>query len=66
MESGLIQSRGEIIYAVKEKALAIPIRKKGDLRLTTNPVSPPYVCSAWNCKVCRKIVLDYEEWQIKA
>ena len=65
MESGFIQSRNEIIFSVKEKSLAVPIRKKGDIRLTTNPI-PPSVCTAWNCKVCHKILLDYGEWQIKA
>jgi hypothetical protein len=66
MESGSVQSRSDIIYSVKEKIPGInPFRKKGDIRLTTNPVSPPAVCAAWHCKTCRKIILDYEDWQIK-
>ena len=64
MEPGFVQSKSEIIYTVKEKMLAVPIRKKGDIRLTANPIAPA-TCKAGNCRICRRIILDYGEWQIK-
>ena len=64
MEAGFVQSKSEIIYSAREKLLAIPIRKKGDIRLTTNPIAPA-TCQAWHCGACRRIILDYDEWQVK-
>ena len=65
MESGFVQSKSGIIYTAKEKTLAVPIRRKGDIRLTTNPIAPA-TCGAWHCRSCRKVFIDYTQGQIKA
>ncbi len=62
MEAGVIRGRGELLYSAGKRML--PVRKEGDIQLAADPVSAS-ICSAWNCKTCHRIILEYDEWQIK-
>ena len=64
MDSGYLQSNGEIIYSLKKKKSPLPVAKKGDVRLTTNAIAPA-ACQAWRCGSCRRIIIDYGEDQVK-
>ena len=64
MECGWIQSNKQVFYTNSETYLPIPIAKKDDIKLTANRISPAK-CYAWNCRSCRKIIIDYQEDQIK-
>ena len=64
MEPGYIKSNKHIIFTCNDSGLPIPISKKDDIKLTANMISPA-TCYAWNCRTCQKIIIEYQEDQVK-
>lgn len=58
MEKGYVQSNKEVYYTTNPTKFPLAIPKAEDINLTKR-IFAPVTIEAWNCPVCKKILIDY-------